>query len=35
MSTVRLYFIGIEIDERYFEIAEKRIAEAQLQMRLF
>jgi len=28
-------FIGIEIDKGYFEIAQKRIAEAQLQMRLF
>jgi len=28
-------FIGIEIDPTYFAIAEKRIAEAQLQMRLF
>jgi len=28
-------FIGIEIDKAYFEIAQKRIAEAQLQMRLF
>jgi site-specific DNA-methyltransferase (adenine-specific) len=27
-------FIGIEIDEGYFKIAEKRIAEAQQQMRL-
>jgi site-specific DNA-methyltransferase (adenine-specific)/modification methylase len=27
-------FIGIEIDERYFKIAEKRIKEAQLQMRM-
>jgi DNA modification methylase len=27
-------FIGIEIEERYFEIAEKRIKEAQLQMRM-
>jgi predicted RNA methylase len=27
-------FIGIEIDPRYFAIAQKRIAEAQLQMRL-
>jgi site-specific DNA-methyltransferase (adenine-specific) len=27
-------FIGIEIEPKYFEIAEKRIAEAQLQMRL-
>jgi len=28
-------FIGIEIDKAYFEIAQKRIEEAQLQMRLF
>jgi len=28
-------FIGIEIDKGYFEIAQKRIEEAQLQMRLF
>ena len=28
-------FIGIEIDQTYFAIAEKRIAEAQLQDRLF
>ena len=28
-------FIGIEIDPEYYKIAEKRIAEAQLQMRLF
>lgn len=28
-------FIGCEIDEGYFKIAERRIAEAQLQMRLF
>ncbi len=27
-------FIGIEIDPNYFEIAQKRIAEAQLQMRM-
>ena len=27
-------FIGIEIDEGYFKIAEKRIAEAQMQPRL-
>jgi DNA modification methylase len=27
-------FIGIEIDPGYFAIAQKRIAEAQLQMRL-
>ena len=27
-------FIGIEIDPKYFEIAEKRIAEAQLQIRM-
>jgi len=27
-------FIGIEIEPKYFEIAEKRIAEAQLQMRM-
>ena len=27
-------FIGIEIESKYFEIAEKRIAEAQLQMRM-
>ena len=27
-------FIGIEIDEGYFKIAEKRIAEAQLQVRM-
>ena len=27
-------FIGIEIDPTYFAIAEKRIAEAQLQLRL-
>ena len=27
-------FIGIEIDPTYFEIAQKRIAEAQLQMRM-
>jgi site-specific DNA-methyltransferase (adenine-specific) len=27
-------FIGIEIDEGYFKIAEKRIADAQQQMRL-
>jgi len=28
-------FIGIEIDEQYFKIAEKRIAEAQMQPNLF
>jgi DNA modification methylase len=28
-------FIGIEIDPTYFAIAEKRIADAQLQMPLF
>ena len=28
-------FIGIEIDAGYFEIAQRRIAEAQLQPRLF
>ena len=28
------HFIGIEIEERYFEIAQKRIAEAQLQIRM-
>jgi len=28
-------FIGIEIDEGYFKIAEKRIHDAQQQMRLF
>ena len=27
-------FIGIEIDERYFRIAEKRIKEAQMQLRM-
>jgi len=27
-------FIGIEIDEKYFAIAQKRIAEAQLQLRM-
>jgi len=27
-------FIGIEIEPKYYEIAEKRIAEAQLQMRM-
>lgn len=27
-------FIGIEIDPTYFAIAEKRIAEAQMQLRL-
>ena len=27
-------FIGIEIDKNYFEIAEKRIKEAQLQIRM-
>jgi site-specific DNA-methyltransferase (adenine-specific) len=27
-------FIGIEIDEEYFKIAEKRIKDAQQQMRL-
>jgi DNA modification methylase len=27
-------FIGIEIEPKYFEIAEKRIAEAQMQMRM-
>jgi len=27
-------FIGIEIDEKYFKIAEKRIKEAQMQLRL-
>ena len=27
-------FIGIEIEDKYFEIAEKRIKEAQLQMRM-
>jgi len=30
----RRNFIGIEIEPKYFEIAEKRIAEAQLQMRM-
>ena len=28
-------FIGIEIEEKYFRIAEKRIAEAQMQPLLF
>jgi DNA modification methylase len=28
-------FIGIELDPGYFQIAQKRIAEAQLQPRLF
>jgi len=27
-------FIGIEIEPKYFEIAKKRIAQAQLQMRM-
>jgi len=31
---VRRKFIGIEIDHGYFEIAKKRIAQAQLQIRM-